>query len=526
MTDGEASSLAARRHLRHSGAKWPRGLSLRARLSLLVALVIAAVVTALTVLQVRATERTIEQTLVDAARLTAEAVADDLRGRDAPLDADDLRGTLHEFIEANPAVRAISVVTFTDGGFTLLASTSTEVRAEAVSAARRAIDSGRPAMDRSELTTIVAVPAGGHWRRMGVVTTVSMEAVRQARTQGRTNALLFALPVIVLLTGFVDLLARQLVHRPVSGILATMRRAADGNLAERAAVARRDELGSIAEGLNDLLARIERFNEALQDRVRGATDELRLRNAELEQSYERVLSLGEALARAERVAALGQMAASVAHQVGTPLNLVSGYVQMIREDPAIGPQVGQRLDIVDRQIQQVTRVLRTMLDQVRQPSPRETTSLARLIDRACETARPRLERPGVTLNVRVDPALPPVEADAAQLELALLNLITNSLDAMPHGGALTITAAGAADRVRLEVADTGPGIAADVLPRVFEPWVTTKSVGQGSGLGLSIVRDVVRAHGGTISVRNGDHGGAILTIELPRAAVAGAAVHA
>ena len=259
---------------------------------------------------------------------------------------------------------------------------------------------------------------------------------------------------------------------------------------------RRDELGMVADGLNDMLGRLEHASDMLQQRVREATSELLVRNAELEESYQRVLGLQEALARAERLAAVGEMAASVAHQVGTPLNLVSGYVQMIREDPHTHAGVRQRLEIVEAQLSQVTHVLRTMLDQARQPAPRTRTNLAQLVERACAIARPRLVRAGVEVNTMLDASLPDIDANAAQLELALLNLVTNALDAMPDGGTLTLRGFVTAGGVRLEVEDTGDGIPADLLPHLFEPWVTTKPVGQGTGLGLGIVREVVRDHGG------------------------------
>ena len=105
----------------------------------------------------------------------------------------------------------------------------------------------------------------------------------------------------------------------------------------------------------------------------------------------------------------------------------------------------------------------------------------------------------------------------ATLELALLMLFTNSLDAMPNGGCLRIRADASDLGVRIEVADTGHGIPPDMLPRIFEPWVTTKIVGEGTGLGLGITREVVTCHGGTISARNAPEGGAIFTIDLPRA---------
>jgi signal transduction histidine kinase len=116
-------------------------------------------------------------------------------------------------------------------------------------------------------------------------------------------------------------------------------------------------------------------------------------------------------------------------------------------------------------------------------------------------------------------------ADAVQLEMALLNLVTNSVDAMPSGGKLTfhLTRTGD-DRLRLEVADTGSGIPADLGAHIFEPWVTTKAPGKGTGLGLSIVRQVIASHGGTIVARNRPGSGAVFTIELPDAA-ASRAIH-
>jgi len=157
-----------------------------------------------------------------------------------------------------------------------------------------------------------------------------------------------------------------------------------------------------------------------------------------------------------------------------------------------------------------------MLDEARQPTPRVTSSLAPIVDRACTIARPRLARLGVHLEVQLDESLPDVDANAPQLELALLNLITNAVDAMPEGGTLAIHGAATDKGIRLEVADSGPGIPADLLPHLFEPWVTTKPVGHGSGLGLAIVRDVVRAQGGSVSASN-QAVGALFVIELPAA---------
>jgi signal transduction histidine kinase len=169
---------------------------------------------------------------------------------------------------------------------------------------------------------------------------------------------------------------------------------------------------------------------------------------------------------------------------------------------------------VERQIGQVTRALRTMLDQARPPSGVEAVSLGDVIARVRELAQPRLARSNIRLETMVQSDLPRIEADATQLEMALLNLVTNALDAMPGGGVLSISGSADTDRIHLEVADTGPGLPGQVLDHLFDPWVTTKPAGQGSGLGLAIVREVVRMHGGSISAHN-QSAGAVFVIDLP-----------
>jgi signal transduction histidine kinase len=343
-----------------------------------------------------------------------------------------------------------------------------------------------------------------------------MESLLQTRTHALRVALGFALPTIVLVTILVHLTVRQFLGKPLRTILRAMRETREGNLGARATLDRHDELGVIAEGLNQMLDQLERFNQSLQGRIEEATRDLSLRNVQLAASQGELFALRESLGRAERVAALGQVAANVVHQAGTPLNLVSGYIQMIRDDPRTDDRTRSKLRTVDEQIQHVTRVLRTMLDHARQPPEVRIVNLADIISRVREVAQPRLARHHIRLDASVAEGLPPVKADPTQLEMALFNLVSNALDAMPGGGTLSIAATAHLETVRVEIADTGSGIPAEVVNRLFDPWVTTKAVGHGSGLGLAIVRDVVRAHGGSISATNRAVG-ALFVIELPAA---------
>jgi len=503
-------------HIRPTEAKWFRDISLSARLSLFVALIVVGVVTSVAYLEVRSFEGHIDLDLEDAARLGARSAAEAIADRAAPLDPLDIRDTLHDFLEADPVIDAISVIEAdASGQMRVFTSTSTEERSETLTLAGRALTQRGPALDRSRTVIVAAVPVPRR-DRYAVAVTVGLESLLQARAHGVRVALGFAIPTILLVTVLVHLTVRALIARPLGAILETMDDTAAGDWRARTTIARRDELGTIASRLNEMLDQLERFNQSLHERIDEATRDLSLRNAQLASSQSELFALRESLGRAERVAALGQVAANVVHQAGTPLNLISGYIQMVRDDPGTDDRLRTKLRTVEEQIQQVTRVLRTMLDRARQPSQAEIVSLADIIARVREVAQPRLARSNISLNVSVAEDLPPVKADATQLEMAMFNLVTNALDAMPRGGTLSIAATTSLRGIRLEIADTGSGIPVEVLDRLFEPWITTKPAGLGSGLGLAIVRDVVRAHGGSLSASN-QAVGALFVIELPAA---------
>ncbi len=498
---------------RHSVAPWHARLPLRWRLLASVAIGVTVLVFGLTWLQVHTTQRAVEGELTDAGKLTAQAIADDLELADS-IESADVERTVHEFLAADSALRSIAV--FTVSGSTIqLASTQSAESANAREVAAAVIRAGETVTERRGLVMFVGHPILRKDAPLAVVVSVSFAAAEQARRQGLRIAMSFAAATLVLLLIVIDLITRRFVHAPLAEIGRTMRRVAGGDWEARARTARADEFGAVASGLNDMVARLQDFNRELQARIDEATAQLRLRNQALEDSYQRVLALREALARAERLAAVGQMAATVAHEVGTPLNLVSGYVQMLREDEEATSRVRARLAIVDEQIRRVTGVLRDMLAQARQPVPRARVSLQPIVARATDVAEPTLSRGGVRLNVDIAPSLPEVSVDEVQIELALLTLINNALDAMPKGGVLDVIVRAAEGGVSVEVRDTGEGIPPEIMPRLFEPWVTTKAVGRGTGLGLSIVRDIIRGHGGSIVVRSTPGSGAAFTIVLP-----------
>jgi signal transduction histidine kinase len=478
-------------HARPTVAGWLRDRSLGTRLSLFIALIVIGVVTSVAYLEVRSFEQHIEQDLMDSARLGAQSAAEDVAQRTLPLDSQDIRDSLHDLVAADPVLDAISIIEADQTGhLRVVTSTSTEERAEVVALAGRALTTRTSISERgsTEITVALPVPRREHY---AVAVTVGLESLLQTRTHGLRVALGCAVPTIVFVTVLVYFTVRRVLQRPLRSILLTMQETKGGNMRARSTLIQHDELGTIANGLNEMLDQLEGFNASLQGRIDDATSQLAASQNEL-------FALRESLGRAERVAALGQVAANVVHQAGTPLNLVSGYIQMLRDDPRTDDRIRSKLRTVDEQIQHVTRVLRTMLDHARQPPEAQIVNVGDILTRVRDVAQPRLARHKIRLQASVAGSLPPVKADATQLEMAIFNLVTNALDAMPGGGTLSIVATGQPGRVRVEVADTGTGIPAAVLERLFDPWVTTKAVTAAASAWRSVTSC---AHGGSITAR-------------------------
>jgi two-component system NtrC family sensor kinase len=342
-------------------------------------------------------------------------------------------------------------------------------------------------------------------------------SLRMGDRQGQAT-FWFALSGILLATLLVDQAARVLMYRRLAHVRETMQQAAAGQRNARVSIDGLDEIGVIARGLNDILQGLERLNEALDTRVEAATEVFRQKSVEIADSHREMAMLSEELARAGRLAALGQAAANMAHQIGTPLNLISTYVQLLIQSTPSDAESIDRLKAIQDQVGKVTAVVRAALDSSRPPAiPHERADLGTLVRRVCHMASPMLEDAGVQIEVTTPDQSAEVLTDPVQLELALLNLITNSVDAMASGGTLTVRLERVNDRLRLEFADTGSGIPPELLAHIFDPWVTTKAQGKGSGLGLSIARQVVASHGGTIRVDNRPGKGAVFTINLPAA---------
>lgn len=247
-----------------------------------------------------------------------------------------------------------------------------------------------------------------------------------------------------------------------------------------------------------------------------------------------LVEIKDQLNRSERLAAVGQLVASVAHEVGTPLHSIAWHVQALGEEPGVTPEMKRRIAVIDGQLNRVVRIIQDLLSSTRQRQPDPTwMPVERVVGPAAALLEPAYHGKGVALRVEIGPDVPPVWADAEKIHQVLVNLLTNALAATPEGGEVVIRAGVRAaspeeieqgkravqgtltTMVTLAVADTGCGMPSEDLQKAFTPFFTTKAVGTGTGLGLFLSRETVQAHGGTLAIESEVGKGTTVMLALP-----------
>jgi signal transduction histidine kinase len=311
---------------------------------------------------------------------------------------------------------------------------------------------------------------------------------------------------------FVGLLQIRLVGRPLRRLRDKARRVGAGDFSQPLVLRQRDEMGELAGEINAMCVRIAEANQ------RAATE-----------SAARVAAL-EQLRHTDRLATVGQLAAGVAHELGTPLNVISVRAELLLAGHTAPADAAANGRIILEQTDRMTAIVQQLLDFSRRRGPKMgLANLEQVVDRAVDLVFPAAERAHVSVEhaaaglffARIDPSL---------MQQVLANVLMNGIQAMPNGGRLRVSVAARrirppADRNAREgdylcviVDDEGTGIPREELARVFEPFFTTKRAGEGTGLGLAVARGIVAEHGGWIEAESDVGKGSRFSIFLPRPA--------
>ncbi len=482
--------------------------------------------------------------------LAFRALRDEVRGRAAAIASDiafgittaqeladrELLGLeIRNIMAARPTLRWLDVYADGPNGLMPIASSREGLPARPPELVGQAFSEGRTLATAGTAggseAWLAAAPVRLGGNTAGVVAlAISLEgASRLSISLGQQLLFVLVVASVAIVLGLAFFMDRN-VNRPIRTLLDTMAAVEGGNLSATPQIARQDEMGQLAGGLSNMLRRIResheentrlverinRFNQELQLRVDEATHELAKRNEALRRANERLFDLQRQLGRAQRLATMGQLAATIAHEIGTPLNSVAVHLQLLARSFGLTDQDRQRLVTIDGQIRRLVQTVQQRLVLTRGEAHRlEPTDLNELVRSVTDLVSPVLVAKGIACSVAGDNLLPKVQVDGHQIQQVLLNLLTNAVDAMPAGGSLRVETGLAGSTVWLRIADSGPGIPPDAREQVFEPFFTTKELGKGAGLGLAICRQIAEAHKGTIGVTDTPGGGATFEVRLP-----------
>ena len=322
------------------------------------------------------------------------------------------------------------------------------------------------------------------------------------------------------------LFIRRMVDRPLKQLHDGTQKLSEGELGYQIELPSKDEIGDLAQSFNTMSLQLRAANAEIVAWAHTLEDRVEEKTHELQRAHNEMLHV-------ETMSSVGKMAAVVAHEINNPLSGILTYSKLIKKwvdsgqvSDAKKQEAQQALDLISSESRRCGELVKNLLTFSRQsPMNVQPTDLNRVVGQCTMLVRHNLEIAAIELHTSLAEGLPRLHCDPSQIEQVLLALLVNAADAMPKGGNLWVDSHLSADgsEVVLTVRDDGSGIPPEVLPRIFDPFVTTKESGHGTGLGLAVSRGIIERHSGTIAIESEVGRGTTVTITLPVPSRAGMA---
>jgi two-component system NtrC family sensor kinase len=274
------------------------------------------------------------------------------------------------------------------------------------------------------------------------------------------------------------------------------------------------------EALRTAHAELERRVQERTAELAEANVSLRAEISERQRAENELWRLQREMGRVERLAALGRMAATIAHELGTPLNSVLGYTQLLAQEP-LSEDARRRLTIIETQVKRMEEIIQHYLSHTRGSPRSHLINIHELVEETLVMLNPIFQQHGLKVITNLAKSLPTLRGDDDSLQRVLINVFDNAVNATKAGGLLKIAARESlasefkAPGIIMEITDTGAGIPAELLPKIFELFVTTKPSGKGTGLGLVVCQEIIKAHRGSIDIESQVGQGTCVRIFLP-----------
>jgi signal transduction histidine kinase len=344
---------------------------------------------------------------------------------------------------------------------------------------------------------------------VGVVT--FSRASSEILSRAQRNLVISTIGLLIILLLVLAASYRWLIWRPLQAITRTIDDFQTGQYLKRIPLTRKDEWGYLARHFNAMADEIQQILSRNRDLARNLEERVR-------EATRHVVELQSQVNQLQKLTAMGYLTATLAHDLGTPLHSIAGLARLLQEGGDWSPDVARKLALIVQQTERLSAVIQNVRHVTRPPEPRfATVGVSGLLDETLPLVEPLARKAGIALKVDLEENLPLIRADRDRVQTALLNLIQNAIEAMPGGGDLTVLAR--TDPVRpgvfLVIQDTGGGIAPELQEKVCEPFFSTRQEEGLRGLGLTIVQDIVKLHGGSVAIESRPGAGTRITLSFP-----------
>ncbi|MGD0919204.1 MAG: ATP-binding protein [Thermodesulfobacteriota bacterium] len=346
---------------------------------------------------------------------------------------------------------------------------------------------------------------------LGVLdTTISLEGFEKEKAQIYNRMMISGIVSVIILSLLLSLLLTRFVNRPIDRLLAATKNAAHGNLDQNVAIRSHDELGELSDSFNNMILELKRSRNAIEEWTQTLEHRVQERTRELQQVQDQ-------LVRAGKMAAIGELAAGVAHEINNPLTGVLTFSSLMLKKVDEKNPWKKDLEHIVEQTTRCRNIVRGLLDFARQRKPdKREWDIHTLIERTLTLVEKQAPFQNIKVTKEFKTGVPPLFVDGDQIQQVFMNILLNAADAMAgNEGTLTIKTDLRDGITEVSFRDTGGGIAKEHLSKLFDPFFTTKETGKGTGLGLAISYGIIQSHGGDIEVESEVGKGSTFRIKLP-----------